>query len=235
MLIEQRCYTLRLGATQAFWDAQRIRGEDGLAPIQQRLIGTWSAESGATDQIVSLYRYDDFADWETRLMGLYGKPELLPYFKAVRPLIVAQKSSFLRPAPLDGLTPYWRKDANWLPAGGFPVGAGPQSRDRHFEELTLTFSAGGVPACWKALGDHGLNINARMQEGLRGVFSSIAGELNQVLIYRAFPDAATAQRHRRELSGNAAWRAFVEVMAPLTVSSTLRQLAASPVADLSPP
>ncbi len=228
MLIEQRCYTLRLGATQAFWDAQRVRG-DGLAPILQRLIGTWSAESGATDQIVSLYRYDDFADWETRLMGLYGKPELLPYFKAVRPLIVTQKSSFLRPSPLDGLTPYWGTDTNWRPAG-----AGPQGRDRHFEELTLTFSAGGVPACWKALGDHALNINARMQEGLLGVFSSIAGELNQVLIYRAFPDAATAQRHRRELSGDAAWQAFVAVMAPLTESSTLRQLAASPVADLSP-
>ena len=29
MLIEQRCYTLRLGVTQAFWDAQRVRG-DGL-------------------------------------------------------------------------------------------------------------------------------------------------------------------------------------------------------------
>ena len=88
--------------------------------VGRRLRRTTSAESGATDQIVSLYRYDDFADWETRLMGLYGKPELLPYFKAVRPLIVTQKSSFLRPSPLDGLTPYWGTDTNWRPAGAGP-------------------------------------------------------------------------------------------------------------------
>lgn len=234
MLIEHRTYSLRLGAVRAFWEAQKARGDSGLTPILERLLATFSTMSGDLDQIVSLYRYDDFSDWETRLMGLYGRPELLPYFQAVRPLIASQESKFMRPSPIAELTPHWGNGKDWLPKDGGLLDQAWLAGNAIFEETTLSFSAGGVPACWAALKQNGLDGHALMQASLLGVFNSIAGQLNQVVIYRGFSDAKSARTHRQALEGLPEWQAFLASMAPLTVKHQIRSLAPSPVGDLSP-
>lgn len=234
MLIEHRTYSLRLGAVGSFWDAQKERGDSGLAPIIERLLATFSAESGDIDQIVSLYRYDDFNDWETRLLGLYKRLELLTYFQAVRPLIVSQESKFLRPSPIPELTPYWGNGNDWRKGHGPLINEALAQSNALFEETTLTFSAGGVPACWGALRQHGLDGQAMMQKSLLGVFSTIAGQLNQVVIYRVFTDMESARAHRKELDNLPAWRAFLASVSPLAVKHQVRLFSPSPVADLSP-
>jgi hypothetical protein len=105
MLIERRCYTLKAGGLGAFWRAQDDRGYESVRPILDRLIGYFSAVSGPVDQVVHLYRYDSFEDWQTRLHGLYAVSSLEPYFKTVRALMSTQENAFLKPAPLGGPEP----------------------------------------------------------------------------------------------------------------------------------
>ncbi|SAK76642.1 NIPSNAP family protein [Caballeronia ptereochthonis] len=232
MLIEHRAYTLRLGTTESFWDAQRERGADGLRPIVERLIGAFAARSGATDQIVSLYRYDSFEDWQVRLLGLYGQADLQSYFRAVRTLIVCQETKFLVPAPLPDLAVHWGNGRDWLPKVG-PVFAAPRALSV-VEELTLSLVAGGVPECWKAFREHGLHDDSIVASGLFGVFSTIAGTLNQVLLYRCFPDFEAWSAYRKRLGESSCWKGILHSLAPLTVDATTKLLEPSRVADMSP-
>lgn len=232
MLIEHRVYTLAPGAEASFWNAQSERGEHGLRPILERLIGTYAARSGATDQIVSLYRYDSFEDWQTRLFGLYRQAALQPYFRAVRPLIRSQESRFLAPAPLPALTPHWGNGQDWLPAHG-PVFALPRTGNA-MGELTLTFAAGGVPACWEGMARHALRDDAVVMTGLCAGFSSIAGALNQVLLYWHYPDLEASFSHRQGLRESPRWNDFLRALASFDVRAESRLLAPSPVADMSP-
>ncbi|TBR20784.1 MAG: NIPSNAP family protein, partial [Reyranella sp.] len=115
MLIERRAYTMRPGRMDEFIDAQLERGFG--PPIRQildRLIAYFRTVSGPTDEVVHLWRFDSFEDWTSRLHSLYGRPELEPYFKTVRSLMVAQQNTFLVPAPLPALTPYWGNGQDWL-------------------------------------------------------------------------------------------------------------------------
>ncbi|MCG5073266.1 NIPSNAP family protein [Paraburkholderia tagetis] len=232
MLIEHRVYTLAPGTEASFWDAQRERGAHGLRPILERLVGTYAARSGAMDQIVSLYRYDSFEDWHTRLFGLYRQAELQPYFRAVRPLIRHQESRLLAPAPLPELTPLWGNGRDWLPAHG-PAFASPRAQSV-MEELTLTFAAGGVPACWEAMARHALTDDTVVMTRLCAGFSTIAGTLNQVLLYWQHPDFEAALLHRQRLRESARWNDFLRDLAPVDVHAESRLLAPSRVADMSP-
>ncbi|MNP13575.1 hypothetical protein D3C76_1058610 [compost metagenome] len=229
MLIEYRAYTLHLGAEELFWEAQRERGEHGLRAIFERLIGSFATRSGPTDQIVSLYRYDSFEDWHTRLYGIYGQARLQPYFRVIRPLIARQESKFLLPAPLPELTPHWGNGHDWLPGDGALFGA-----DSVIEQTTLSFAAGGVPACWEAFRQHALGDDPLALNGIFATFNSIAGALNEVLIYRRFANLAALQEHRQQLRRSQAWTSFLRSLAPLTVASDSRLLAPSRVTDMAP-
>lgn len=232
MLIEYRAYTLRLGAEALFWDAQKERGPDGLRPILDRLIGSFATRSGPNDEIVSLYRYDDFGDWQSRLMGLYGQASLQPYFRVVRPLIARQHSSFLVPAPVAALTPHWGDGRDWLPATGPLLRT--QAVGGVVEEMRLNFSAGGVPACWEAFRQHALAEDPMVTLGVLGAFNAVVGSLNQVLLLRQFDSLSALESHREALRRHAAWTSFLRTLAPLTVSSDVRLLQPAPVADMAP-
>ncbi|SAK57055.1 hypothetical protein AWB76_02395 [Caballeronia temeraria] len=232
MLIEHRAYTLRLGTTEAFWDAQNKRGADGLRPITERLIGAFAARSGASDQIVSLYRYDSFDDCQNRLFGLYGQAALRPYFDAVRALIAVQETKFLVPAPLPDLPIQWGSGRDWLPESG-PVFAAPRARSV-VEEVTLSLNAGGVPHCWEAFREQRLHEDPIASSGLFGVFSSIAGPLNQVLLYRSFPDFEAWCAYRNRIDESSCWNGILHSLAPLTVDAKRKLLEPSRVADMSP-
>lgn len=67
MLIEHRAYTLKAGLMESLWQAQWERGYQLVQPILDRLIGYFSTTNGQEDQVVHLYRYDDYDDWARRL------------------------------------------------------------------------------------------------------------------------------------------------------------------------
>ena len=75
------------GLLERFYETQVERGFDAVRPVIDRVIGYFSTVSGPADQVIHLYAFDSLDDWQTRLHGLYGVPELEPYFLNVRPLM----------------------------------------------------------------------------------------------------------------------------------------------------
>lgn len=231
MLIERRTYTLQPGMLNDFWDAQRLR-QDRLQPILDRLIGVFAPLSGMPESVISLYRYDDFADWQTRLGGLYGDPCLLPYFGRVRSMIVRQENELLSPAGLSRATPTWGNGNDWLPAHGAPI---PEPASRTvIAETTLTFRSGGVPRFWQAFAQHGQGDDAGFAVGLLGAFNTVVGPLNRVRFYTRAGSADDWIVRQEALAQSGAWAQMLNEIAPFLLDVTHVLLRPSRVADLSP-
>ncbi len=231
MLIEHRAYTLKAGALEAFWAAQRERGFELVKPIMERLIGYFSASSGPTDQVVHLYRFDSYADWVDRLQGLYLVPELQPYFAKARAMLTAQENKFLAPAPVDGLTPYWGNGNDWLPATGAGLGGDSGSL---VEESVLQLVPGALPKYWELCRSHGLPSGCMAGEGYLGCFYTVTGRFHQVIEYHRYLNFDARQERLARLRKDKAWQEFLAQAAALSLSSESKLLSPSPIKQMVP-
>ncbi|RQU02048.1 NIPSNAP domain containing protein [Burkholderia cenocepacia] len=231
MLIERRTYTLQPGMLNDFWDAQQLRA-DGLSPILQRLIGAFAPVSGMPESVVCLYRYDDFADWQTRLGGLSGNTRLASYFGRVRSMILRQENEFLVPAGLDQATPMWGNGNDWLPAHGASI---PVSAQRAVvAETSLTFRAGGVPRFWQAFAQVCLADDTSFADGLLGAFNVTVGPLNRVRIYTRLTSVNDWVARQEVQSWPGTWKSLMNDLSPVLLEVTHTLLRPSPVVDMSP-
>jgi len=233
MLIEHRRYTPRPGQYAAFIAAQHQRGFAVVRPILERLIGYFVADSGPTDEVVHLYRFDSYDDWTARLHGLYGVPALQPYFVTVRPLLLAQENKFLAPAPVAELTPHWGNGRDWLPSAGPLLGSLSGQPDLIIEETTLRFAPGGLVPYWQAWRDGGLGAGPAVAHNL-GVFISMVGPLHELVQYRCYPSHAARRAHREALADSAGWRALQQAAASVTAATSVQLLRPVTVPEMSP-
>lgn len=234
MLIEHRAYTLRPGNLDAFLTAQTVRGFERVRPIMERLIGYFVTHSGPETQVVHLYNFASYDDWTKRLHGLYDIKELEPYFKTVRPLMLAQENKFLAPAPIVELTPRWGNGNNWLPADRPILGKLGKSATNLVEESTLILTPGALAAYWQAYREHGLAAGSLATTSLLGCFYSLVGRQHQVVHYRSYADYPALRAHRDALAGNASWREFQRTCAPLVMSADTKVMEPAPLAPMSP-
>jgi len=99
MIIEQRTYSLQIGAVP---DYLKLYEEEGLAiqrPILGRMVGYFSTEIGALHQIVHMWAYKDLAERTERRAKLMADPRWKAYSKKTRPLQISQENKILIPAP----------------------------------------------------------------------------------------------------------------------------------------
>lgn len=233
MLFEQRCYTLKPGATTAFWQAQVDRGFELVKPIGDRLIGYFSTLSGSADQVTHLYRYDSFDDWKNRLHGLYGVPALEPYFTTARALMTAQHNQFFALAPVAQLNPLWGDGQDWVPDQPAPQlpGATPGSL---IEERSTLLLPGTAPAYWQQWREV-LDDTALVDQGsLLLTLVSLVGRQHQVLMYRHFPDLQARQALQERRQASAIWTRFQQAVTPFVASEDTKLLRPGPLAPLSP-
>jgi hypothetical protein len=99
MIVEMRTYTLALGATGRYL---KLYGERGLS-VQKRilghLVGYYSVEVGALNQVIHLWAYDSLDDRAQRRAELWADKEWLAYVAEVGPLVAKQENQILNPAP----------------------------------------------------------------------------------------------------------------------------------------
>ncbi len=233
MLIERRCYTLKVGKLGAFWRAQEDRGYELVRPMLERLIGYFSAVSGPADQVVHLYRYDSFDDWQSRLHGLYTVPELEPYFKTVRALMTAQENAFLKPAPLEALSPIWGGESDWLPSDG-PLFEGANATQVIVEESTHLLLPGTLPAYWTAWSEAGVGAMQADAASQLGSFVAVVGQQHEVRHYRVHASFEARQSDAAALTSEAGWKRFLDAIAPHCVRSEQKLLRPAPMPSLSP-
>jgi hypothetical protein len=233
MLIEKRVYTLRPGLTDAFMRAQAERGFEQVRPILEKLIGYFSTQGGPRDQIVHLYRFDSYEDWVRRLHGLYKVPELEPYFRTVRPLMLAQENEFLAPAPIAALTPLWGNGKDAAPRGALaqaPALGAPML----VEEQVTQLLPGKMPGYWEAWKNHGLGTGELATLRLIGVFTTAVGQQHKVTWYRWHADRAARDASRDALAAHPGWQAFLSETSSLVASYESKLLTPAPFAEMSP-
>ncbi len=71
-------------------------------PLLGWLVGYYSVEVGGLNAVTHLWAFASHADREARRARLQADPDWQAYWVKVRPLILSQQSSFLKPAPFFG-------------------------------------------------------------------------------------------------------------------------------------
>lgn len=98
MIVEQRTYTLQIGAAPkylALYEAEGLAIQRG---ILGRLVGYFSSDIGALHQIVHMWAYKDYAEREQRRAVLNADAAWKAYIPKVRELQIAQENKILIPA-----------------------------------------------------------------------------------------------------------------------------------------
>lgn len=97
MIVDQRTYTTRPGRLQEFVDTFATQGLPLYTRYCGTLIGYFTSESGALNQVVHLWGYADADDRDTRRAALARDPAWQAFLDLALPLLVSQESRLLRP------------------------------------------------------------------------------------------------------------------------------------------
>ncbi len=99
MIVEQRTYTLQIGAVPKYLELYKAEGLAIQRSILGRMVGYFSTDMGTLHQIVHMWAYKDYAEREQRRATLNANPEWQAYARKVRELQISQKNKILIPAP----------------------------------------------------------------------------------------------------------------------------------------
>ncbi|WP_420413940.1 NIPSNAP family protein [Roseibium sp.] len=99
MIVEQRTYTLNIGAVPEYL---KLYEEEGLAiqrPILGRMVGYFSTDIGQLHQIIHMWAYKDLAERSERRAKLTADPRWKEYAVKTRKFQISQENKILIPAP----------------------------------------------------------------------------------------------------------------------------------------
>lgn len=106
MIVEERIYSLHIGAVPAYLKLYEAEGLDIQRPILGRMVGYFSSDIGAMHQIVHLWAYKDLAERSERRARLMADPRWQAYAIKTREFQISQENKILIPAPFSP----WAKD-----------------------------------------------------------------------------------------------------------------------------
>jgi hypothetical protein len=99
MIVEERIYSLQIGAVPEYLKLYEAEGLAIQRPILGRMVGYFSTEIGALHQIVHMWAYRDLNERAERRARLTADERWKAYVKKTRPLQISQENRILVPAP----------------------------------------------------------------------------------------------------------------------------------------
>lgn len=99
MLVEMRTYVLHAGKLAAFLDGMEKEGLAIERPILGRLLGYYSSEIGALNQVIHLWGYDNFDERTQRRQRLADSLAWQQFVPTVMPFIRDMRNQLLTPVP----------------------------------------------------------------------------------------------------------------------------------------
>ena len=106
MFVEQRTYTLHPGKVREYLALYEAEGLAIQLRVLGRMVGYYSTEIGALNQVVHLWAFTDLVERQERRAQLLVEPDFRAYVAKILPLLVSQTSQILTPAPF--FTPVWQ-------------------------------------------------------------------------------------------------------------------------------
>lgn len=98
MLVEERCYVLRMPyGPQEYLALYEAEGLQVQRETLGRLLGYFSTEVGGLNSMVHLWGYDSFEDRLRRRAALAADPRWQAYLERIRPLIESMSNRLLVP------------------------------------------------------------------------------------------------------------------------------------------
>jgi len=98
MIVEQRTYSLHIGAAPKYLKLYEAEGLAIQRSILGRMVGYFSSDMGALHQIVHMWAYKDYAEREQRRARLNADPIWQAYAPKTRPFQISQETKILIPA-----------------------------------------------------------------------------------------------------------------------------------------
>jgi hypothetical protein len=98
-IYELRTYTFQVGKLA---EAVELYAKEGWPALQKhpaRLVGYFTGDIGALNQLVHLWKFDDDADRRRFWTGVYADAAFMAFAKKLRPNILTQENKLMMAAP----------------------------------------------------------------------------------------------------------------------------------------
>lgn len=99
MIVEQRTYTLQIGAAPKYLKVYEAEGLLVQREILGRMVGYFTTDIGPLHQIVHMWAYKDYAERSERRAKLLADPRWQAYVPKIRDFQISQENKILIPAP----------------------------------------------------------------------------------------------------------------------------------------
>lgn len=107
MLVEMRTYTTWPGKWRDYLALYEAEGLQIQKRILGRMVGYYRTETGALNQVVHMWAYQDMNEREERRARLMADPGWQSYIQKMFPLLQSQESKILLPAAF--FSPQWQE------------------------------------------------------------------------------------------------------------------------------
>ncbi|MDA1035748.1 MAG: NIPSNAP family protein [Chloroflexi bacterium] len=100
-IYELRTYTVQVGKLA---DVIRLYRDEGYPAIEaggfdKKLIGYFTGDIGALNQLIHLWRFDDDADRRNHWAAVFANEPFMAFARQLRPMLVSQENKLMLAAP----------------------------------------------------------------------------------------------------------------------------------------
>ncbi|MBP8149033.1 MAG: NIPSNAP family protein [Comamonadaceae bacterium PBBC1] len=98
-IYELRTYSVIVGKMPEIVSHYKNEGWPVLAKHPQKLVGYFTGDVGALNQLIHVWKFDDDNDRRAFWAGVYGDAEFMAFAAKIRPLIHEQTNKLMLSAP----------------------------------------------------------------------------------------------------------------------------------------
>jgi len=111
LLIEEQAISLVPGALPKYWEAYERLALQAISPLKTNIIGSFYTLIGCLHRVFHFWYFDSMADRQRRHSAVALDPRWQDFLDETRPLVVAQASKLMTPAPVDDMVPLFSAPA----------------------------------------------------------------------------------------------------------------------------
>lgn len=98
-IYELRTYTVIVGKMAEVVELYKTEGWVAISKHPNKLVGYFTGDVGALNQLVHLWKFDDDADRRAFWAGVYADAEFMAFARKLRPLLASQENKLMMAAP----------------------------------------------------------------------------------------------------------------------------------------